>query len=202
VEAAFSLPLDKVSQPIQIEKNWHLVKVEERQDRSVQPYETVSERIRMRLRAEHREAYSKQLTDSLRQYYNATIFEDSIRAALTPNKTAADYFKEAQAATTPFQRIELYRDLITRFPQDSVSVQAKFMIGFTYAEELGENEMAKKEFEEFIRMYPDAELAGSAKWMLENMDKPAPSLDENAPPEGAENTPAPETPPPGSSEGK
>jgi hypothetical protein len=34
------------------------------------------------------------------------------------------------------------------------------------------------------------------------MDKPAPSLDENAPPEGAENTPAPETPPPGSSEGK
>jgi parvulin-like peptidyl-prolyl isomerase len=199
VEAAFSLPLDKVSQPIQIEKNWHLVKVEERQDRSVQPYETVSERIRMRLRAEHREAYSKQLTDSLRQYYNATIFEDSIRAALTPNKTAADYFKEAQAATTPFQRIELYRDLITRFPQDSVSVQAKFMIGFTYAEELGENEMAKKEFEEFIRMYPDAELAGSAKWMLENMDKPAPVLDENAPPDGATNTPAPEAPPPGSS---
>jgi hypothetical protein len=202
VDAAFELPIDKVSLPIQIEKNWHLIKVEERQDRTVQPFEIVNERLRSRLRAERREGYSKVLSDSLREYYNATIFEDSIRAALAPDKTAADYFKEAQAATTPLQRIELYRDLILRYPQDSVSVQAKFMIGFTYAEEMGELDMARSEFEEFLRMHPDAELAGSAKWMLENMDKPAPSLDENAPPEGAENTPAPETPPPGSSEGK
>jgi peptidyl-prolyl cis-trans isomerase C len=198
VDAAFKLSLDKVSQPIQIGKSWHLIKVEERQEQSVQPYETVSERIKMRLRAERREGYSKQLSDSLRQYYNATIFEDSIRVALAPNKTAADYFKEAQAATTPTQRIELYRDLIARFPKDSVSVQAKFMIGFTYAEEMGEYDMARTEFEEFLRIHPDAELAGSAKWMLENMEKPAPALDENAPPEeGTKPPPASNGSPPG-----
>lgn len=204
VEAAFELPIDRVSLPIQIEKNWHLIKVEERQDRTIQPYETVNERLRVRLRTERRESYSKELSDSLRQYYNAVIFEDSIRAALTPDKTAADYFKEAQAATTPIQRIELYRDLITRFPQDSVSVQAKFMIGFTYAEEIGDYELARREFEDFLRVHPDAELAGSARWMLENMDKPAPDLDDSAaPPEGAVNTPSPDaSPPPGSSEGK
>lgn len=201
VEAAFQLPVDKVSQPIRIEKNWHLIKVEERQEQSVQPYETVSERIKMRLRAEHRDAYSKQLSDSLRTYYNATIFEDSIRVALAPNKTASDYFKEAQAATTPTQRIELYRDLVLRFPKDSVSVQAKFMIGFTYAEEMGEYDMARTEFEEFLKMYPDAELAGSAKWMLENMEKPAPVLDENAPPEGGATPPKGGTTPPPASNG-
>ena len=199
VEAAFTVPVDKVSQPIRIEKSWHLIKVEERQDKTLQPYDTVVDRIRGRLRAEHRDAYSKQLSDSLRQYYNATIFEDSIRAALAPNKTSQDYFKEAQAATTPTQRIELYRDLIVRFPKDSVSVQAKFMIGFTYAEEMGEYDMARTEFEEFLRMYPDAELAGSAKWMLENMEKPAPTLDENAPPEGGKSPPpASNGSPPGS----
>jgi peptidyl-prolyl cis-trans isomerase C len=202
VEAAFSLPLDKVSQPIQIQKNWHLIKVEEREDQTLQPFETISERIRSRVKAERRDAYSKELSDSLREYYNATVFEDSILIALKPNKTSADYFKEAQAATSPLQRIELYRDLITRFPQDSVSVQAKFMIGFTYAEEMGEYDMARKEFEEFLRIHPDAELAGSAKWMLENMEKPAPSLEENARPEGATNSPTPDASPPGSSEGK
>jgi peptidyl-prolyl cis-trans isomerase C len=198
---AFTLEPGKISDPVKSQFGWHLIKVEERQDRTVQPYETVNERLRIRMRAERREGYSKVLSDSLRAYYNAVIFEDSIRAALTPNKTAADYFKEAQAATTPVQRIQLYRDLIERFPQDSVSVQAKFMIGFTYAEEMGEYEMARSEFEEFLRIHPGAELAGSAKWMLENMEKPAPSLDENAPPEGAANQPAPDAPPPGS-EGK
>lgn len=201
-EAAFELPIDRVSQPIQVDKNWHLIKVEERHDRTVQPYETAAERLRSRLRMERREAYAKSLTDSLKQYYNATIFEDSIRVALAPNKTAADYFKEAQAATTPVARIQLYRELIERFPQDSVSVQARFMIGFTYAEEMGEYEMAKKEFEEFLRVHPDAELAGSAKWMLENMEKPAPSLEESAPPEGAPNPPSPDAPSPGPPEGK
>lgn len=201
-EASFTLAIDKVSQPLKVEQNWHLIKVEERQDKTVQPYDAVSERLRNRLKGEAREAYAKQLSDSLRGYYNATIFEDSILVALAPNKTAADYFKEAQAATTPVARIQLYRDLIERFPQDSVSVQAKFMIGFTYAEEMGEYELAKKEFEDFLRVYPDAELAGSAKWMLENMEKPAPSLEENAPPEGAEKPPAPDAPPQKPPEGK
>lgn len=199
--AAFELPVERVSQPLQVEKNWHLIKVEERHEKTLQPYDAVAERLRSRLRMEAREAYGKSLSDSLRQFYNATIFEDSIRAALAPNKTAADYFKEAQAATTPVQRIQLYRDLIARFPQDSVSVQARFMIGFTYAEEMGEYEMAKKEFEEFLRVHPDAELAGSAKWMLENMEKPAPTLEEGAPPGGAE-TPPPDAPSTGPPEGK
>ncbi|HEU5311080.1 MAG TPA: peptidyl-prolyl cis-trans isomerase [Candidatus Eisenbacteria bacterium] len=201
-EAAFTLAVDKVSQPLQVDKNWHLLKVEERQDRTVQPYEAVNERLRARLQNERRDTYSKELSDSLKQYFNATVFEDSILTALKPNKTASDYFKEAQAATTPIARIELYRELVGRFPQDSVSVQAKFMIGFTYAEEMGEYEMAKKEFEEFLRVYPDAELAGSAKWMLENMEKPAPTLEENAPPEGGEKPPTPDVPPPGPPEGK
>ena len=201
-EAAFTLAVDKVSQPIQVEKNWHLIKVEERQDKTVQPFDATKDRLRERLRSERRETYSKQLSDSLKVYYNATIFEDSIAAALAPNKTSADYFKEAQAATTPVARIQLYRELIQRFPQDSVSVQAKFMIGFTYAEEMGEYEMAKQEFEDFLRVYPDAELAGSAKWMLENMEKPAPTLEENAPPEGGEKPPTPDAPSPGPPEGK
>ena len=50
------------------------------------------------------------------------------------------------------------------------------MIGFTYAEEMGEYDLARTAFEEFIRLHPDSDLAGSAKWMLDNMGLPGPDL--------------------------
>jgi peptidyl-prolyl cis-trans isomerase C len=176
-KAAFSIPLDRVSQPIQADKSWHLIRVETREEKAAQPFEAVSARIRENLASERRDTYGKTLTDSLFHYYNATIFDDSIKVALVPAKSAEDFFKEAQAAATPLQRIELYRMLIQRFPTDRVSTQAQFMIGFTYAEELNEYDLARKEFEAFLKAHPDSELAGSAKWMLENMDKPAPPLE-------------------------
>ncbi len=181
VAAAYSLPIDQISQPLKSEKNWHLIRVETREDASVQPFEVVKVRIQSKLKADRREEYGKVLSDSLLQMSNATIFDDSIRVALSPGKTPEDFFKEAQAAVTPLQRIEAYRELIQRFPTDRVSIQAQFMIGFTYAEEMGEYEQARKEFEDFIRAHPDSDLAGSAKWMMDNMDQPAPELDEEGP---------------------
>jgi peptidyl-prolyl cis-trans isomerase C len=178
-DAAFRVPLGEVSQPIKGPKSWHLIRVEEREDETVQPYETARDHILTRMRMERREAYGQALTDSLREFYNVSVFDDSIRAAIAPNKTAGDLFKEAQAASTPLQRIDLYRKLVQRFPDDSVSVQARFMIGFTYAEELNEYDSARKEFEEFIKKYGDTELGASAKWMLENMEKPTPPLEDD-----------------------
>jgi hypothetical protein len=176
VAAAYSLPIDKVSQPLKSAAGWHLIRVETREDETVQPFETTKSRILARLRSEQRDSYGKAFTDSLLENSNSTIFDDSIRVALTPSKTAEDYFKEAQAAVTPLQRIELYKELVKRYPDEHVSIQAQFMIGFTYAEEMGEYDLARKEFEEFVRVHPDSELAGSAKWMIENMGLPGPEL--------------------------
>jgi peptidyl-prolyl cis-trans isomerase C len=196
-DAAFTLPIGDVSQPIKGPKSWHLIRVDEREDASVQSFESVKDRIVSRLKLDRRETYGNALTDTLRQFYNATVFDDSIRVALSSNKTAADMFKEAQAAATPLQRIGLYRQLVKKFPADSVSVQARFMIGFTYAEELSEYDAARKEFEEFIKAYGDTELGASAKWMLENMEKPAPPLeDDDGTGKGSDKKQAPPPPPP------
>jgi peptidyl-prolyl cis-trans isomerase C len=178
VAAAYSLPIDKVSQPIKSEKSWHLIKVETREDASLQPFNDVKDRTKSRMLLSRRQDFGKTLSDSLLKYYNATVFEDSIKVALTPEKTAADLFKEAQAAATPMQRIDLYRTLIKRFPTDSVSIQAQFMIGFTYAEEMHQYDLARQEFQTFLKEHASSDLAGSAKWMLENMDKPPPTLEE------------------------
>lgn len=195
-DAAFTVPIGQVSQPVKGPKSWHLLRVEEREDSTLQPYESVKERLLPRVRMERREAYGNALTDSLRRFYNVSVFDDSIRLALAPNKTAADMFKEAQAAATPLQRIELYRNLVKQFPEDSVSVQARFMIGFTYAEELNEYDAARREFEQFIQKYGDTELGASAKWMLENMEKPAPPLEDDGTGKGSGKDQAPPPPAP------
>jgi len=195
VAAAFALPVDEVSQPLKTEKSWHLIKVETREDKKIQPLESIRSRIETRLKNQQREDYGKAFGDSIMQ--SAIIFDDSIRVALSPGKTPEDYFKEAQAAVTPLERIGLYRGLIARYPHDRVSIQAQFMIGFTYAEELGEYELAKQEFEQFLKDHPDSDLAQSARWMMDNMEKPAPDLNEEdngaspdstAAPEGTEGT--------------
>ena len=174
--AAYSLPIDQVSQPLKGGPGWHLIRVETREEATVQPFETAKTRILTRLRADRRESFGKSFTDSLLKASNAVIFDDSISVALTPDKTPEDFFKEAQAAVTPLQRIDLYKALVKRFPNEKVSVQAQFMIGFTYAEEMGEYDLARVAFQEFLRLHPDSDLAGSAKWMLDNMGLPGPDL--------------------------
>lgn len=176
VAAAYSLPIDQISQPLKGISAWHLIRVETREEPTVQPFETAKSRIATRLRADRRESFGKSFTDSLLKSSNAVIFDDSIRVALTPDKTPEDFFKEAQAAVTPLQRIDLYKTLVQRYPKEKVSVQALFMIGFTYAEEMGEYDLAKAAFQEFLRVHPDSDLAGSAKWMLDNMGQPGPDL--------------------------
>ena len=200
VAAAYSLPIDEISQPLKSEKSWHLIRVETREEKTVQPVESVRARIEVRLKNEQREAYGKAFSDTLMQ--RATIFDDSIRVALSPGKTPEDFFSEAQAAVTPLERIALYRGLVERYPKERVSIQAQFMIGFTYAEELGEYDLARKEFEQFLKDHPDSDLAVSARWMIDNMDKPGPELNDDEAPSDKGGAPgAPDSPGSGATEG-
>jgi hypothetical protein len=171
----------ETSEPLKSDKGWHLIRVENTVPKGYQPLAEVRERIVGQLSADREGAFSKALLDSLKERANAAVFPDSIEAAVRPEKSPQDYFKEAQAATSPQQRIELYRALVNRFPNDSVTVQAEFMIGFTYAEDVGDTEQAREEFEKFIARHPNHELVTSARWMMDNMDKPAPDLEEGDP---------------------
>jgi TolA-binding protein len=117
------------------------------------------------------------------------MFDDSIAIAVRPAESCQDLFKKAQAAATPTDRIDGYRRVVNLCPDDSMAVQAAFMVGFTYAEELEQYDRARAEFKAFLAKYPNSELAKSASWMMENMDKPAPELKDA--PEGTGSTGAP-----------
>ncbi|HET9951522.1 MAG TPA: peptidyl-prolyl cis-trans isomerase [Candidatus Eisenbacteria bacterium] len=190
VAAAFSLKEGETSQPLKGPKGWHLIRVDNLEGASVQPFDQVKARIRQDLDGKAVEAFSTALNDSLKSISNSAIFDDSISVALSPSRTPLDFLKEAQAAVTAQDRVKLYKQVAERFPTDSVSVQARFMIGFTLAEDIGDYEAAREAFEDFLQRYPKAELANSARWMLDNMEKPPPPLQEDAAPSDSTKAPS------------
>ena len=187
--AAFKLKEGETSKPLQSENGWHLIRVDNYEPERIQPLAEVRQGIVGHIATETQDSLSQVFLDSLKTASGAVVFTDSIAVALRPARTPQDYFKEAQAAPSPDQRIDLYRKLVAQFPDDSVSIQAQFMIGFTYAEDLGDYNHAREEFRKFIAAHPKSELVNSALWMMENMDKPAPELKDT--PEGSGSTGAP-----------
>ena len=51
------------------------------------------------------------------------------------------------------------------------------MIGFVYAEEVQDLVQARRTFDELLREYPDSEVAESARWMIDNLEKPHPKFE-------------------------
>ena len=189
VKVAFELKENETSQPVESDKGWHLIRVDQSEPAKVQPLEQVRMNIEGTLGQDIQQASTKAFIDSLKTAAGATMFEDSIAAAVRPAESCQDMFKKAQTAATPNDRIDGYRRVVNLCPDDSIAVQAAFMVGFTYAEELEQYDHARAEFKAFLAKYPNSELAKSATWMMENMDKPAPELKDA--PEGTGSTGAP-----------
>ena len=52
------------------------------------------------------------------------------------------------------------------------------MIGFVYAEELKSMPDADRALTRVINDYPNSEIAATAEWMLNNLDKPLPEFED------------------------
>lgn len=70
---------------------------------------------------------------------------------------------------SPTVKIESYRSIFQDYPESRHSASAGFMIGFVFIEEMGDTLSGRKALEEAIRRYPESEIAGSARWMLEQL---------------------------------
>ncbi len=62
-------------------------------------------------------------------------------------------------------------DFLAEEPPLKYASEARFTIGFTWAEALKKYDEARRYFEELLEEDPDCEWADDAEWMLENMEK-------------------------------
>jgi TolA-binding protein len=139
-------------------------------------YEDVRGEIAKRLARDKVEVVRQQHFAEVKAKYDTRNFlrESYEKTARGPE----ELFNYAQNSDDPQQRIAAFQQIIDKYPDDAYAPQAMFMIGFVYAEELQEPVRAEKTFSDLILKYPESDMAQSAKWMKENLDKPLPKFED------------------------
>jgi TolA-binding protein len=74
-------------------------------------------------------------------------------------------------------KIDIYRQIVNRFPDDQHAPQALYMIGFIHANELGDTLKAQNALEDLIIQYPESNLIESARWLIDNLSGKAPAIE-------------------------
>ncbi len=172
----FDWKVGEITEPLRSEKGWHVVKLEEKLEAGTRPLEEVRDTIVRTLRpGKVAERYDSVAAD-LKKRFRATINEDALRPK---PRTEEELFSLAQETEDPLKRMNHYAELVYNYPDGEHAAEAQFMIGFIHAEELDSIESAERAFRKMLEDYPDAELAESARWMLENAGTEAPAFEDS-----------------------
>ncbi len=165
VDAVFSMNPGEVGGPIKTELGYHIIKVEAQRPARVKKFEEVKEQIQSQLKISRQSAVRDSIMDALKKKYKVVLLEGEDVSLMGPE----ELFKKASEETNIRQKIKYYEMFLRKFPDNPRAYEAKFMIGFTLAEELHDYDGAEKVFKEFLENYPENELSDDARWMLENM---------------------------------
>jgi hypothetical protein len=159
-QVAFSLPPNQLSDPFETSSGWIVLRVEEIREARERPFEEVRDDVIGRISRERTSRGLPELLARLNERYDVRIHEEP------GAKSADELFAEAQSEANARRRVELYEELVARFPEFDRLIDAWFMIGFVRAEELRDTLGAAAAFEKVIELDPDSDLAQSARWML------------------------------------
>ncbi len=173
-EAAFSLEVGDISNPIKWRKGWSIVVLNELRPGLVKPFEDVVDDITEVLIAPRLDRIKELAYAELGKKYQVSNYLAN-EFKLT-SKTPEELWNLAQNSLDSFERLRHYEEIVERFPDSPHAAKAMFMIGFVNAEELKNLAAADQAFTQVINKFPDSDVAESAKYMLETMYKSDPGL--------------------------
>jgi peptidyl-prolyl cis-trans isomerase C len=165
-EAAFSTAAGEVSPVFHTTQGYHFLQVESRREGRQQTLEEVEGRIRPSLVVEARTRAREDYYNKLRQKYGVEIL---LSATV---KSAEELFQEAREAQNPREKIEIYEQILGRFPESARAEDSQFMIGFLQAEELGDPEAAIATLEMLLQRYPKSHWCDDAQAMIQSLRTP------------------------------
>lgn len=161
--ACFTMEPGDVSVPVKTVKGYHVIRLDERGTNYILAFEEAEQDVISRVRMEKRQNVQGTLIAELKTKYNVVYVTDL--GTMTPEAI----FKLASEASNPREKIRYYEQFLEEYADNERAYEAKFMIGFTYAEDLRNQAEAEKVFTEFLQEYPGSDLDDDAEWMLENM---------------------------------
>ena len=169
--AILDLEVGGISEPLETPRGWALFSVYERDDGSLQDFERVKESIRDNLYKKRVNALFSSTLEDVRSSVGAEVIEESWVRYAVSLLNDAEIRAMAKNERDPQTRIYYYRGLVDEHPESSSAGLAAFMIGFIQADELERYDEARASFRAMLDAYPNHELAESATWMIDNMEK-------------------------------
>jgi len=94
--------------------------------------------------------------------------------------TEREIFSEAQKlqSENEFKKsADLYKKLLKEYPESQHYASSLFMLGFLYANDIRDMEKAREYYSEFLRKYPEHELADDVEFELKNLGKSVTDID-------------------------
>ena len=170
-QAIFATPVGRITPVLDTPRGSCFFRVRERTEATAASLDEV------------RPAAVKWLTSSRANQIHASIREEVIRATKASIDTMAwfeyafkvlteeEVFQLAESEEQPERSISWFTAYVKSHPQSPRAAQALFLAGYSYAENLKDYGRAGTLFRQLLEKYPQSDLVGSAKWMLENMDK-------------------------------
>ena len=174
-DTVFKMELHQIYGPIKWEKGYSLVLVNEIQPVRLRDFSEVQKEISNRLTREKIEKTKRQVIREIRDNYDWQNYMEEYYRSI--QRTPAELFEYAQTTPDPYERVRAFEQIVEKFPDDEHAPQALFMVGFVHMEELQDKKTATYTFKKVLDLYPDSDVADSAKWMLDNMDKPLPDFE-------------------------
>jgi len=161
----------QVTEPMESEKGWSIFLVREHTPEQAQPLERVSEVIRKKLGTKKANEIFATILAEMRRDTGAELDEDAWLGYMVGRLSESEMMQLAQGEKVVKERIRIYEGMARHYGRSPGAAQALFMAGFTYADELQDYPRARESFEKMLAEHPQSELAESARWMLENMEK-------------------------------
>jgi len=174
-DAAFSMQKGDMK-ILKWEKGYSLLVVNEYRKGQVRPFDEVQAEIKETLAGQRVMDIQKQMLAQVRKNYKVDNFISN-EVALT-QKTAEELWNLAQNSSDSYQRLRYYEEIVSKYHDGEYAAEAQFMIGFVYAEELKSIPDADKAFHRVLDEYPNSEVAKTADWMINNLDKPLPQFED------------------------
>jgi parvulin-like peptidyl-prolyl isomerase len=174
-DTIFKMDGKKLYGPIKWEKGYSLVYVNEIRPPVLKPFDEVKDQISDILTAENIERIRRQVNEKIKGHYDTRNYMEEFYNSI--QRTPEELFQYAQTTSDPYDRIRAFEEIVEKFPEDNHAPQAMFMVGFVYLEELKDENSAKHNFKQVLTKYPDSDVADSAQWMLDNLDKPLPEFE-------------------------
>lgn len=89
--------------------------------------------------------------------------------------------KTAQEARDFTAAVDAYKQVVANYPDGERADEAQFMVGFLYANDIGDTTAARAAYETFLEKYAENSDNGmvlSAKWELANLGKDVDEIEE------------------------